>query len=134
MEEAKFTEFKKELEQRLQSLGFKYYERDTHKFMLKFLTDKVENTIKNETNQDEVPEGLHHVFIDMVCGEFLWQLKGIGLLTSDELKAVVKSINVGDTSTTFDEKSSPQALFEALTMALMNDGRKEFIRYRKLVW
>lgn len=139
MENEKFTEFKDELVQRLQSLGFQYYDSDTHKFMLKFLTNKVENTIKNETNQNEVPEGLHHAFVDMVCGEFLWQLNGMKMLTTDEVlkvaeTAIVTQIKVGDTSTSFDAKSSPQALFEALTTALMNDGRKEFVKYRKLVW
>ena len=134
MEQAVFTEFKAEVVQRLESLGYKFQDSETQNFMLKFLTDKVENTILNETNQVEVPEGLHHVFIDMVCGEFLWQLKSMSLLTGDELEAVVASIKVGDTSTSFDVKSSPQALYEALTKALMSDGRKEFARYRKLVW
>ena len=134
MEEAVFTEFKGEVVQRLESLGYKFQDTETYNFMLKFLTEKVENTIKNETNQDAVPEGLHHVFIDMVCGEFLLQLKSMVLLTGEEMDAVVTSIKVGDTQTSFDAKSSPQALYEALTTALMNDGRKEFVRYRKLVW
>ena len=103
MTSEQIADFKKVLAERLKSLGYEAAESD--EFVLKFIADKVENHIKNQTNLDAVPEGLHHVFVDRICGELL-----------------------------YEKKTSPQALFEALTDSLMNEGNKEFIRYRKLVW
>lgn len=132
MTSEQFADFKKVLAERLKSLGYEAAESD--EFVLKFITEKVESHIKNQTNLDAVPEGLHHVFVDMVCGELLYEKKNSNLLTDEQIEAVVASISEGDTTVSFDTKTSPQALFEALTDSLMNEGNKEFIRYRKLVW
>lgn len=132
MTNEQFTDFKNVLVERLKSLGYEVTESD--EFVLKFITDKVENHIKNQTNLDAVPEGLHHVFVDMVCGEFLFEKNNSGMLSDSQIEAVVASISEGDTSVSFDTKTAPQALFDALVTALMNDGSNEFYRYRKLVW
>lgn len=132
MTNEQFIEFKKVLIERLKSLGYEATESD--EFVLKFITEKVENHIKNQTNLDAVPEGLHHVFVDMVCGELLFEKKNSNMLTDEQIEAVVASISEGDTSVSFDTKTAPQALFEALVTSLMGRGTNEFIKYRKLVW
>ena len=63
-----FETIKDEVIKRLDSLNYKVNE-EKDSFVLKFIIDKVEQDIKNKTNQSEVPSGLHFVFVERVCGE-----------------------------------------------------------------
>ena len=63
---------------RLNDLGYNYKESKDKAILESFVIPKVENHIKNETNQTEVPEELKYVAIDMVCGEFLFAKKNSG--------------------------------------------------------
>jgi hypothetical protein len=86
---------------RLLSLGYTVMTADT--FALTFLIDKVTNTIKNECNIDEIPDELHQVAVDMVCGEFLKAKQANGSLDESEIntEAAIKSIKEGDTQITY---------------------------------
>lgn len=114
---------------RLESLGFTV-EPATDDWVLNYLIGKVTNTIKNECNVTKIPEGLHHVAVDMVCGEFLQMKRGGGQL--DELR-VLKQISEGDTTLAF-ATDGESITFDGLVYILLNSGRDQFITYRKLKW
>lgn len=54
---------------RLKGFGIEAGEND--EFALVFCTEKVRDTIKNEINHPDVPEGLEHIAADMAVGEYL---------------------------------------------------------------
>lgn len=127
-----YEELKEEVIQRLKSLNYTVVQTD--KFALQFIIDKVEQDIKNKTNQDEVPSELHFVFIDRVCGEFLRSMMAYKLMSDEQIDSVVASIKEGDTNISFDVNSSPQAKFDAYTKYLANSGSNDFAKFRRFVW
>lgn len=124
--------FKEEVVKRLKSLNYEIKEKD--ELILKYIIEKVEQDIKNKINQDEVPEGLHFVFVERVCGEFINGMYSSNMLTDEQIEATVTSIKEGDTQVSFDKDSSPQAIFNAYLTYLMNCGSDDFAKYRKFVW
>lgn len=127
-----YEELKEEVIQRLKSLNYTVVQTD--EFALQFIIDKVEQDIKNKTNQDEVPSELHFVFIDRVCGEFLRSMMASKLMSDEQIDSVVASIKEGDTNISFDVNSSPQAKFDAYTKYLANSGSNDFAKFRRFVW
>lgn len=127
-----FDAFKEEVVERLKSLNYEV--RETDEFILKYIIEKVEQDIKNKTNQSEVPEGLHFVFVERVCGEFLNGMRSSNMLTDEQIDSIVASIREGDTQVSFDVKSSPQAIFDAYINYLINYGNDDFSKYRRFVW
>lgn len=122
------------VKERLKSFGYEVKESD--EFSLTFCVDKVRNTIKNDTNQSEVPEGLEHIAVDRVCGEFLFTKKQTGQLNIGELDldGAVTSIKEGDTQINFDAGSSDESRFNQLVNYLMNQGEGDLICFRKIRW
>lgn len=127
-----FETIKEEVIKRLASLNYEVTAND--EFLLKFIIGKVEQDIKNKTNQDEVPSELHFVFIDRVCGEFLKVVRSCDVLSDEQFNSVVASIKEGDTSISFDVNSSPQAKFDAYVNQLSNSGNDDFAKFRRFVW
>lgn len=121
---------------RLDSLGYSVVAGDS--WMLGFSIQKVENTIKNSCNTVSIPEGLYHIAIDRVCGEFLFAKKQSGQLGEGfDFEAAVKQIQEGDTNVTFALGSgsmTPEQRFEALLAYLMQKGQSEFVTYRCIRW
>lgn len=121
--------------QRLESLGFTTIESDS--FTLSFIIEKVENLIKYDCNVDQIPDGLHHIAVDMVAGEFLFNKKSSGQLTDVDLEAVVKQVQEGDTSVTYaigEGSSTPEQRFDALVHYLVNHGKTNFASFRTIKW
>lgn len=127
-----FDVLKKEVVERLSSLNYEV--RETDELILKYIIDKVEQDIKNKTNQSEVPEGLHFVFVERICGEFLKGMYDSNSLTDKQIEATVTSIKEGDTQVSFDKDSSPQAIFGAYIKYLADCGVNDFAKFRKFVW
>ena len=119
---------------RLDSFGCVPTEGDA--FIIGFSVQTVEQTIKNECNVSEVPEGLINVAVDMVCGEILSMKHRSGQLelSALELDGAIASVNVGGASVSFDNNSSDESKLNALILALKNVGRGEFACYRKIRW
>lgn len=123
--------------ERLRSIGYEVKEGDI--FSLTFCVEKVRNTIKNETNLQDVPEGLEPIAIDMVMGEFLLEKKTFAPddITGLDLTGAVKEIKEGDTTVSFGTGESTQTPEQRLTTYinyLLNYGRSEFSSYRRLKW
>lgn len=122
---------------RLKSLGYEVKTGD--EFVLTFSVEKVRNTIKNETNQPDVPEGLDYTAVDMVVGEFLLAKKTFTPddLTVFDLDYAVKQIQTGDTNTVFAVGSgslTPEQRLTTLINYLLTYGKAEFSAYRRFKW
>lgn len=119
--------------------GFGYEIKTADKPLLKFAVEKAANTVKNECNVSEVPEGLLCIAADMAVGEFLNAKKTFATedLAGLDLNPAVKQIQVGDTSTVFavgDGSLTPEQRLDGLINHLLTYGRGEFACYRKIRW
>lgn len=118
----------------LKSVGYEIVDADL--FLLEQSIEKVRSYIKNKTNQNKVPEGLKHIWIDRSTGEFLYFKKSLNQL---ELKGldfdrVAKEISEGDTKVVFEDTKSMGDKFEVYMTYLMTRGEDELLRYRRIVW
>lgn len=125
------------VKKRLKSFGYEVKESD--EFALTFCIEKVRNTIKNDTNQPDVPNGLEYIAVDMVVGEFLLSKKTFAPddLASFDLEYAVKQIQTGDTNTVFatgEGSLTPEQRLTAFINYLLSYGRSEFSSYRRLRW
>ncbi|MCM1326957.1 MAG: hypothetical protein NC094_08940 [Bacteroidales bacterium] len=128
---------KKAVEERLKSFGYEVKTDD--EFALTFCVGKVENTIKNETNLREVPEGLEHIAVDMAAGEFLLAKKTLApeQLEALDLNYAVKQIQTGDTNTVFavgEGSMTPEQRLTAFLNLLLSYGKTELSAYRRIRW
>lgn len=117
---------------RLDSLGYTPSVDDD--FRIVFSVQAVENTIKNQCNVKEIPEGLTNIAVDMVCGEILGTLYRTGKLNLEslDLDGALASVNVGGASVSFDNNTSDESKFATLVNLLLSNGRGEFACYRKI--
>lgn len=117
-------------------VSFGYFLKEEDSWELSFVMVKVENQIKTSCNTTSIPEGLSHVAADMVCGEFLMNRKNSGRLElSDlDLSGAITSISEGDVSVSFEADSTDEGRFNQLVNYLMNNGKGDFVCFRKLRW
>lgn len=107
--------------------------------LLPYMINSVTERVKNETNQLEIPEGLHWLAVELVVGEYLAFKKNAGQLDIDglDLEAAVKQIQEGDTNTVFaigDGSQTPEQRLDTLIARLTRDRTREFIRFRRIQW
>lgn len=114
---------------RLEELGYEVKGADSE--LLLFCKNKVENYIKNYCNLPAVPEGLIEIFIDRICGEFLFSKLRSGNLNPENFEdSEIKSISEGDVSVTFSDSNKTEKLIEGL----LRSGGGELNCYRKIRW
>ena len=120
--------------QRLVSFGCTPTKDDV--FSIAFGIQKVQNHIRNVTNQEKIPDGLFEVTVDMVCGEVLNGLYLSGKLELDnlDLDGIVKSVSEGDTSVTFEANGQGEDKFRQLVAWLMDGKGCDLLCYRKMRW
>ena len=123
--------------ERLESFGYDL--KDGDKATLAFSIQKAENTIKNDCNVSEIPEGLKCIAIDMAVGEFLTAKKTFSPkdIEGMDLDLAVKQIQEGDTNTVFaigEGSLTPEQRLNNLLNYLLTHGRDEFSCYRRLRW
>lgn len=101
--------------------------------LVDFAINLVEDTIKNKTNQNTIPEGLQTVELYMIAGQYLMLKKSAGQLEDSgfQIEQAEKSIQEGDTSISFADETMTA---EYLINYLMTYGQDQLNRYRKLVW
>lgn len=125
------------LRERLRTFGYEAKAGDGA--ALSFCLEKVRGTVKNETNCQDVPEGLERVAVDMACGEFLNAKKTFAPddLGDFDLNYAVKQIQTGDTNTVFAVGEGCPTHEQRLTAFighLMGYGKSEFHSFRKVRW
>lgn len=105
--------------------------------LLDFVIQSVTQTVKNETNQPTIPEGLETVAVYMAAGQYMSLKKGSGQLEGFDLEAAEKQIKEGDTSITFafgEGSLTPEQRLDRLLAYLMTSGTSQFTAYRRLKW
>lgn len=116
--------------ERLNSFGVK----DLDRTLLYILINKIKETVKNLTNLNEIPDGLHYKIVDAVCAEYLGSLYAVGKLKF-EISAPISSVKEGDTEVSFaiSSQNSPQKLFETI-LENMKLPMSEIVKYRVFTW
>ncbi len=115
---------------------FGYSMKDGDAGLLQFYADRVCEFIKNDCNISDIPDGLAHLAVQRTVGEFL----GVKLafdaksLISIDAERVVKSVSVGDTSTSFEVGGTPEERLTAAIGLLKKAGEGELACYRKIRW
>ena len=122
---------------RLQSFG--YVLQDGDEVILIFSIGKVTNTIKNDCNVSEIPDGLMNIAIDMVVGEFLTVKKTFSPndIAGLDLDYAVKQLQEGDKNTVFatgEGSLTAEQRLNNLLNYLLTYGRDEFSCYRRIRW
>ncbi|SDX89668.1 phage head-tail connector protein [Tepidimicrobium xylanilyticum] len=102
-------------------LGIKDDSKDA---ILEFTIERVEDTIKNYCNIEEIPEELNTTVLSMAME--LCRLENFGNV---EGKKDIKSIQVGDTTTTFETNKSID-----ISNELLKDYKAQLAPYRKIRW
>lgn len=125
------------VKERLVSFG--YLLKDGDEVILTFSIQKVENTIKNDCNVSDVPDGLIHIAVDMAVGEFLTAKKTFSPedIAGLDLDFAVKQIQEGDTNTVFamgEGTLTPEQRLSSFLNYLLAHGRDEFSCYRCIRW
>ncbi|MCL2357105.1 MAG: hypothetical protein FWC70_08115 [Defluviitaleaceae bacterium] len=129
---------RKDIILRLASLGYTF-DTDKDGWVIGFVIDKVTNTIRNETNLSEIPEGLYQIAVDMACAEFLKAKKASGDLNGfvvDLNEVLLNKESQGDTSFSWgtDKVMSAEERLNALIEHLLNYGKPQFSAFRRLKW
>lgn len=122
---------------RLQSFG--YVLQDGDEVILTFSIEKVTNTIKNDCNVSEIPDGLMNIAIDMVVGEFLTVKKTFSPndIAGLDLDYAVKQLQEGDKNTVFatgEGSLTAEQRLNNLLNYLLTYGLDEFSCYRRIRW
>lgn len=102
-------------------LGIKDDSKDA---ILEFTLDRVEEIIKNYCNITEIPEELNTTVLSMAME--LYRLENFG---NEEGKKEVKSIQVGDTTTTFETSKDMNIAEE-----LLKNYKAQLASYRRVKW
>lgn len=128
---------KENVVKRLGSFG--YTVKDSDDFIISFCMDKVGNSIRNDINVAEVPEGLEHIAVDMTVGEFLFSKKTFQPddLTGFDLGYAVKQLTTGDTTTVFatgDGTETDETRLTTFINYLLNYGKGQFACFRRVRW
>lgn len=123
--------------ERLQAFG--YMLRPGDEALLAFSIQKTENTVKNDCNVTEIPEGLINIAVDMAAGEFLTAKKTFAPddLEGLDLECAVKQIQTGDTNTVFatgEGSLTAEQRLDAFLNHLLTNGREQFSCYRRIRW
>ena len=118
-----------------------YIVTDDDQTGLEYLLSKCERDILDNINHKVLPDGLFYTLVDMVAGQFLFDMKAAGELVGVEgfdFSAPAKSITEGDVSVTFagasDGATSAEARFDALLDKLIHPPDSVFAAYRRLRW
>lgn len=120
---------------RLTALGYTVIEEDGT--TLDYNIKKAEMTLKVQTNQLEVPEGLFYIWVDMAAGMFLTDKKASGTLSEVyDFDAPAKSISEGDTSVTFAiaDTGSFEDQFDAMLAKMVIPDAELIAAFRRLAW
>lgn len=96
---------------------------------------KTEEKIRNFCNITEIPEGLFHTAVNMVCGEYLNQMNLLGRLDAEAFPAdaAIKSISEGDVSVSFMDNASASDKLTAFIKGL-SECEGDLLAYRRLTW
>lgn len=116
----------------IESMG--YIPIDNDVFTIGFAILKIDSKIKNTCAITLIPDELHFAFVELCLAEILSSFKATGKLNlAFNLGENIKTVNIGDTSVTFDLSSADISLQNLIDL-LFEKGEVEILCYRKLRW
>lgn len=123
-----------EVKKLLRQLGYEVKREDD--YYLEFAVEKAESEVKSFCNISTIIKELEQVVAQKATGYFLCTKNSLGQLKDFVInEAVIKSVQVGDTSTTFAiSDNSPEAKLNDYIQLLIDSGYNEMMRYRRLIW
>lgn len=109
---------------------------DEDAWMIAYTTKGTVNHVLNQINRQDIPEGLHEVVVDMICGELLNAkfLSGQLDLDSLNLDGMIQSVKEGDTTVNFSAEGSDEAKLKNLLSWLMQGKGCDLLCHRKMRW
>ena len=124
---------------RLLQLGYTVPAGDTPDTAVTYAIDRAAEKIKANINRTDIPDGLHHTWIDMAAGLYLFDKKSSGQLSDNfDFTIPAKKITEGDVSVEFagadDGSSTPEARFDKLINSRIIPPDYLFARCRRFVW
>lgn len=126
-----------EVKEKIKSLGFTdiFLDDEVLEHYIKLIYDEITLNI----NWTYIPEQLHEVYIDMVCGEYLYSLYMQGKLLDipDSLQpGNIGSITAGDVSLGVTGMETEQSRLLTLIDSLRNPHNKRYLFdiVRKALW
>lgn len=134
---------KEEIYKRLEGLGYTSTDTESDDFTITYLIAKCEQYIRNMCNlkdNESVPDGLHYVWVDLVCGHFLREKRDSGKLTEYngfEISSEISQVRLGDVFVTNGNwNSSPTHRLNVIIETLLDpkELRSELTCYRKVKW
>lgn len=124
---------KEEVKEFLSALGYEYEKTDS--ILLTYAIHQVKHGICAFCNILELPVDLKEVVLSRAVGEFLLLKQSTGQLKEMNFnESVVKSIQIGDTTTTFavDEKNGSK--IDMYIQYLRSYGEEEILAHRRIIW
>lgn len=118
---------------RLEMLGYTPTSADDG--LIAYQISKVTSTVKRMLNIVVLPEDdMEEVLIDIVCGDVLAIKKSIGEYSPSNVEQLVKTVQEGDTSVTFDNKTTPDQLLNNMIAWLSSGHNGALMTYRRIRW
>ncbi len=125
-----------EVQRLLKSFGYEVLDEDF--YILGVLAERVRVFVRCFINCESLSESLEDVCSVRVCGQFLFHKLQTGKLDGVyDLEALVKSVKVGDTTTTFaisDGVATNEVRLKDFISSLMRYGEEEILSSRKMKW
>lgn len=115
-------------------ISFGYEPKGNDIFTIGFIIIKVDNNVKNICNISTIPTELFTNIVDMCVGEILYNFLSCGKLEDIFDLNEVKTLNIGDTSVTFDNSISITQQINNLIDNLLHSAERGLLCYRKLRW
>jgi hypothetical protein len=134
LNDTNLTVFTEDVVNRLVSFGYIPTEEDA--WMITYTAKGTVNHVLNEINHIKVPDGLHNVVVDMICGEVLNAKYRSGQLdmTCLDLDGMIQSVQEGDTTVSFRAEGSDESKLEGLLSWLIQGKGCDLLCYRKMRW
>ena len=119
---------------RLVSFGYEPTEEDA--WMIAFTVKGTVNHVLNEINHLKVPDELHEVVVDMICGEVLNSKFRSGQLDLEglDLNGMIQSVTEGDTTVSFSAEGSDESKLISLLTWLIQGKGSDLLCYRRMRW
>lgn len=123
----------KNLEDFLVALGYECEKADST--LLTYAMDKAEQGICCFCNITKIPIELKEVVVSRAAGEFLLLKQNTGQLEHMNFQeSVLKSIQIGDTTTTFAVSEQEGSKMDSYIQYLLHSGEEELLAYRRISW
>lgn len=134
LNDASLESYTEDVVNRLASFGYTATAGDA--YAIAFAMQKAYYHVLNTINDMKIPEGLKHIAIDMMCGEFLnvAYLTGRLELSGLDFAGVLQTVSEGDSSVTFATEGSDVVKFTSMVDWLISGRMGDMLCYRRIKW